>query len=335
VNPPAAPLVTITGGAGYIGSLLTGVLLHAGYRVRVVDALWFGADAVLGHRAHPGFELRKGDVTDPAVARDAVAGARAVVHLAAIVGFPACQQVGPAVARRFNVESTRLVHDAAEAAGATRFVFASTYSVYGLAPDGKPVTEESPLHPQSLYAETKIEAEQLLRARAGARCVPVIPRFTTLFGISPRTRFDLIVNQFVLEAVTRRALVIFQRGYRRSFVHVRDAVESIRLCLEAPADEVRGEVFNVGSDGGNFSKDEIVALVQAVVPGTTVAHKDLSFGGDMRDITAAFGKIERVLRFSAAISVRAGVEEVYRALSEGWIKDPTSDRYRNAQFIVQ
>jgi len=335
VTPAPGALVCITGGAGYIGSLLTGVLLARGYRVRVVDALWFGADAVLGHRAHPQFELVKGDVTEPAVAAAAVAGADIVVHLAAIVGFPACQQVGPAVARRFNVESTRIVHDAAEAAGATRFVFASTYSVYGLAPDGKPVSEDSPLHPQSLYAETKIEAEQLLRERAASPCVPVMPRFTTLFGISPRTRFDLIVNQFVLEAVTKRELIIYQQGYRRSFVHVRDAVESIVLCAEAPADEVAGETFNVGSDGGNFSKDEIVRLVQEVVAGTTVTYKDLSFGGDMRDITAAFGKIERVLRFSTTMSVRAGVEEVHRAITEGWIRDPGDERYRNAQFIVQ
>lgn len=331
----AGPLVCITGGAGYIGSLLTGVLLQAGCRVRVVDALLFGADSVLPYRTHPGFELRKGDVTDPTVAAEAVAGADQVVHLAAIVGFPACQQVGPAVARRYNVESTRLVADAAEAAGATRLVLASTYSVYGLAADGRPVTEESVLHPQSLYAETKIEAEQVLQERRDSPCVPVIPRFTTLFGISPRTRFDLIVNQFVLEALTKRELIIFQRGYRRSFVHVRDAVEAIVCCLQAPAEEVRGEIFNVGSDGGNYSKDQIVELVQAAVPGTTVTYKDLSFGGDMRDVTAAFGKIERVLRFSAAVSVPAGIDEVVRAVREGWIKEPGHERYRNAQFIVQ
>lgn len=330
----AGELVCITGGAGYIGSLLSGVLLQRGYRVRVVDLLWWGADAVLAYHGHPNFELRKGDVTDPGVVAAAVKGADRVVHLAGLVGFPACQQHGPDVSRKHNVEATRYVADAAEAAGAKRLVFASTYSIYGLAPDGKPVTEDSPLHPQSLYAETKIEGEELLRERKDSPCVPVMPRFTTLFGISPRTRFDLIVNQFVLEAFTKRELVIFQRGYRRSFVHVRDAVEAIVLCLEAPGDEVAGEAFNVGSDDGNFSKDEIVELVQSAVSGTTVTYKDLSFGGDMRDITASFRKIERVLRFSAVHTVKAGVEEVHRALSEGWIKNPTDTRYRNAQFIV-
>lgn len=332
---PAAPLVLITGGAGYIGSMLTGILLAAGRRVRVLDALLFGGESLLPYRTHPQFDFVKGDVTDPAAVAGAARGADAVVHLAAIVGFPACQQVGPAVARRFNVVATRIVADAAEQAGARRLVFASTYSVYGLAPDGKPVTETSPLHPQSLYAETKIEAEAVLRERAAGRCAPVIFRFATLFGISPRTRFDLIVNQFVLEAFTRRALVIYQRGYRRSFVHVRDVCEAIALALDAPAAEVAGEVFNVGSDAGNFSKDEIVALVQRAVPGTTVTHKDLSFGGDMRDITAAFGKIERGLRFTATRSVPAGIDEVHAALRDGWIPDPTAVRYRNAQFIVQ
>ncbi len=329
------PLIAVTGGAGYIGSLLCGELLRRGSRVRVTDLLLFGGESVLPYLADPGFELVKADVSEPEAARAAVRGADAVVHLAALVGFPACQQVGPSVARRMNVEATRLVADAAEAEGARRLVLASTYSVYGLAPPGEPVAEDAPLHPQSLYAETKIEAENVLRERAGSRCAPVILRFATLFGISPRTRFDLIVNQFVLEAMTRRALVIYQRGYRRSFVHVRDVVEAIALALEGPDGEVRGETFNVGSDQGNLSKDEVVELVRRAVPGTTVAYKDLSFGGDMRDITASFRKIERVLRFSATRSVEAGVAEVAAALRDGIIPDPNAPRFRNAQFIVQ
>ncbi|MCI0340008.1 MAG: NAD(P)-dependent oxidoreductase [Planctomycetales bacterium] len=329
------PLVAVTGGAGYIGSLLCGELLRRGYRVRATDLLLFGGESVLPYLPDAAFELVKGDVSEPGAARAAVRGADAVVHLAALVGFPACQQVGPSVARRMNVEATRLVADAAEAEGCRRIALASTYSVYGLAPPGEPVTEDAPLHPQSLYAETKIEAEQVLRERAGGRCAPVIFRFATLFGISPRTRFDLIVNQFVLEAMTRRALVIYQRGYRRSFVHVRDVVEAIVLALEAPDAEVRGETFNVGSDQGNLSKDEVVELVRRAVPGTTISYKDLSFGGDMRDITASFRKIERVLRFSATRSVESGVSEVAAALRDGIIPDPNAPRFRNAQFIVQ
>lgn len=160
-------------------------------------------------------------------------------------------------------EWTRNVFDLAQTNGARRFVFASTYSNYGLSSDGKAVDEEAALHPQSLYAETKIAAEQLLLERgAASSCKPAILRFATLFGISPRTWFDLIVNQFVLEALTKRDLIIYQRGYSRSFVHVRDVTRGIQMVLEAPEQVVAGEVFNLGGDAGNYTKDEIVALVQ-------------------------------------------------------------------------
>jgi nucleoside-diphosphate-sugar epimerase len=244
--------------------------------------------------------------------------------------------VGRDVAWRYNVEATRRVFDAAERAGARRFVFASTYSNYGLSPTGEPVREDSPLHPQSLYAETKIAAEELLVGQArNARCAPLVFRFATLYGISPRTRFDLIVNQFVLEAFTRRQLVIYQRGYSRSFVHVRDVAGGIRLALDAPETDVRGEIYNLGSDDGNYTKDEIVALVQKHLPDTTVRHADLSFGGDMRDIVVSFAKVRERLGFRPKHSVEDGVVEVRDALATGLLKDPSDARYRNAQFIVQ
>lgn len=327
----------VTGGAGYIGSLLTGLLLQRGAQVTVVDDLLFGGESLLGHWHHPGFRFIKADVADPAAFRHGLCrGADALVHLAAIVGFPACQAAGRTAAWRYNVEATERVFEAAEAAGIGRFVFASTYSNYGLSPNGGPVTEDSPLNPQSLYAETKIAAERYLLDQAGtARCAPIIYRFATLFGISPRTRFDLIVNQFVLEALNRRKLIIYQRGHARAFVHVRDVCDAIGLSLEAPLAELRGEVFNVGSDAGNYTKDEIVEMVCRHVSGTEVEHKELTFGGDMRDIRVSFAKIRRVLGFEPRISVEAGIREVRDALAGGLIKDSLDSRYRNAQFVVQ
>jgi len=338
--------VLITGGAGYIGSLLTGVLLERGCAVTVVDKLLFGGESLLAYWRHPRFRFTPGDVTEPATLQPTAEGLRvgrleperfdAVVHLAAIVGFPACQAVGPKVARLYNTDAVRLVFDAAEAAGADRFVMASTYSNYGLSADGQPVDERSPLNPQSLYAETKIAAEQLLLERAPtARCSPVLLRFATLFGVSPRTRFDLIVNQFVLEALTRRRLVIYQKGYARSFLHVGDVCRAIAIAIEAPRAAVHGEVFNVGGDALNHTKVEIVDLVRRHVPGTEVEIKDLTFGGDMRDIRVSFEKIRRVLGFEPTIGVEAGVVEVRDALADGLIRDAGGERYRNAQFIVQ
>ncbi|HAX69588.1 MAG TPA: NAD(P)-dependent oxidoreductase [Anaerolineae bacterium] len=331
--------ILITGGAGYIGSLLTSELLRQNYRVTILDSLLFGGESILPFMSHPNFNFLKTDVTEPRAVRDAVkkdwGRPNAVVHLAGIVGFPACQAVGKQVAWKYNVDATRLVFEQSADLGVERFVFASTYSNYGLSEDGKPVTEETPLNPQSLYAETKIAGEEYLLSQKDAVCAPLLFRFATLYGLSPRTRFDLIVNQFVLEAFTKRQLIIYQRGYSRSFVHIRDVVRGVIIGLEAEQSKIRGQVFNLGTDNGNYSKNDIVAYVLKRMPETVVEYKDLTFGGDMRDISVSFEKIRRVLGFETTLDIDDGVREVLFALKSGLIKDPTDDRYRNAQFIVQ
>jgi nucleoside-diphosphate-sugar epimerase len=330
--------VLITGGAGYIGSLLTANLLQGGYRVTVVDSLLFGGESLVAFLHHPNFQFVKADVTEPRAVREAVKGEwprpDAVVHLAAIVGFPACQAVGRQVAWQYNVEATKTVYGQAADLGVGRFVFGSTYSNYGESTNG-PVNEASPLNPQSLYAETKVAAEQHLLAQSASSCAPLVLRFATLYGTSPRTRFDLIVNQFVLDAYTRRELIIYQRGYSRAFLHVQDTVRGILLGLEAPEAKVRGQIYNVGTDAGNYTKDQIVELVLKRLPDTTVEYKDMSFGGDMRDISVSFAKIRKELGFEASLDVDDGVREVLHALKTGLIRNPMDEKYRNAQFIVQ
>lgn len=331
--------ILITGGAGYIGSILTSELLRQNYRVTIVDSLLFGGESIVPFLHHPNFHFIKADVTEGRAVRDAVKSdwqkPDAVIHLAAIVGFPACQAVGKQVAWKYNVEATKNVFGQAADLGVERFVFASTYSNYGLSADGKPVTEESPLNPQSLYAETKIASEEFLLSQKNSDCAPLLFRFATLYGISPRTRFDLIVNQFVLDAFTKRSLIIYQRGYSRSFVHIRDLVRGVIMGLEADQSKIRGQVFNLGTENGNYSKDDIVQLVLKRMPETVVEYKDMSFGGDMRDITVSFDKIKRVLGFETTLDVDDGVREVLFALKTGLIKNPSDDKYRNAQFIVQ
>lgn len=333
------PHVVVTGGAGYIGSLLASELLRENYRVTVIDNLLFGGESLLAFLHHPNFHFVKADVTEPRAVRDSLRGEwpkpEAVVHLAAIVGFPACQAVGRQVAWRYNVEAVKLVFEQAVTLGAGRFLFASTYSNYGLASNGRPVTEESPLNPQSLYAETKIAAEEFLLGQKDAPAAPLLFRFATLYGISPRTRFDLIVNQFVLDAYTKRQLLIYQRGYSRSFVHVRDVARGILLGLQAPESKIRAQVYNLGTDHGNYTKDQIVDLVLRRIPETVVEYKDLTFGGDMRDITVSFDKIRRELGFETSLDVDDGIRELLHALKTGLIRDPLDERYRNAQFIVQ
>lgn len=331
--------VLITGGAGYIGALLSFELLRLGYRVTVIDSLLYGGESLVGFLHHPNFHFSKADITEPGAIHSSLRRdwdkPKAVVHLAAIVGFPACQAVGKQASWKYNVEGTKMVYEKAALLGVERFLFASTYSNYGLSPDGKPVNEETPLNPQSLYAETKIAAEEFLLTQTSGNCSPLIFRLATLYGIAPRTRFDLIINQFVLDAYIDRELIIYQRGYSRSFIHVQDVVRGLTMGISAPRKKIERQIFNLGTDGGNLTKDEIVGLVVKRLPETVVVYKDLTFGGDMRDITVSFEKIKRVLHFEATLTAEDGVREVVHALRTGLIRNPRDERYRNAHFIIQ
>jgi nucleoside-diphosphate-sugar epimerase len=324
--------IVITGGAGYIGSLLTGYLLGSGAQVVVIDKLLFGGDHMLCYNVYGNrFKLICEDVNDANLG-GIFDGADAVIHLSGLVGFPICQQVGEQVTRKYNTEATERVFDAAEKAGVQRFFFASTYSNYGIAPNGEPVTEDSPLTPQSLYAETKVESEEFL-LKTACQCKPLIFRFSTLFGISPRTRFDLIVNQFTLEALEKGEIIIYQKNYRRSFCHVDDAVRCVFKGVTDWDLSSYNEVWNVGSNKLNLSKEEILELINKQIP-VKVIYKDLSFGGDMRDITVSFDKIHSRHGYEPRITVLDGITEIKEAIQHGIIKNPRGDKYRNAKFIV-
>lgn len=331
--------VLITGGAGYIGSMLCAELLRNGYWVTAVDDLLFGGESLLAYFPHPRFHFYKANVWEPRAIRAAIQKGwpkpKTIIHLAAISGFPACQAVGRQVAWRYNVEATQRVYEQAEQLQVKRFIYISTYSTYGLAPEGVPVTEETPLTPQSLYAETKIASERYLISCEDGGPATLIFRLATLYGLSPRTRFDMIVNQFVLEAYRKRQLLIYQRGYSRSYLHIHDGVRGIIQGIEAPERKIRGQIYNLGSETGNFTKDEIVALILKRLPETNVRYKDMTFGGDMRDISVSYTKVRRELGFEANLRVDDGIREVLNALRRGIYQDPENQRYRNAQFIVQ
>ncbi len=331
--------VLVTGGAGYIGSSLTGELLRQGYRVTVVDELLFGGEGLLSYLSHPNFHFFQADVWEPRAIRAALRRdwtiPDAVVHLAALAGFPACQAVGKQVAWRYNVEATEHVYEQSVELGIPRFVYISTYSNYGLSENGESVTEDTFLTPQSLYAETKTASERYLLEQKNAPCAPLIFRLATIYGLAPRPRFDMIVNQFVWEAFRNHKLVIYQRGYSRSFLHIQDAVRGIMLGLCAPEEKIRGEVYNLGTPDGNLTKDEVVKLILKRLPKTLVNHKDITFGGDMRDLTVSFEKIQAQLGFKAQKTVDDGVREILEAIQQGLIKNPGDEQYRNARFIVQ
>lgn len=332
--------VLVTGGAGYIGSLLAANLLREGCMVTVVDNLLYGGDALIPFLTHPNFHFVKSDVCEPGAIRLSLRKdwprPSALIHLAALAGFPSCQAVGKDVACRYNIEATQRVFEQADQLGIGRFLFSSTYSVYANDPTCTAVTEESALEPHSLYSETKIGAESWLREQgANAATALLIFRQATSYGLSPRIRFDLLVNQFVLEAYIRRELLIYQRSYSRSFIHIEDAVRGYQLALQAPEEKVRNQVYNLGSDRGNYTKDEIVNLILEQLSGVVVRYKDISYGGEQRDLVVSYDKIERELGFEPQKSAKEGVEELVNALRTGLIRNPYDRRYRNAETFVQ
>lgn len=323
--------VVITGGAGYIGSAMTARMLRLGYQVTVIDNLLYGGESLVPFMADPSFHFSRHDINDPRCLKNSIPtewqAPTAVFHMAGIVGFPACQAIGKEAARYYNVNGTENILNQSVRSGITKFIFPSTYSVYGHHDTETLVTEESETQPESLYAETKLAAEEIVRSGGG-----VSLRLATLFGTSPRTRFDLVVNQFVLDAFVKRELLIYQRGYTRSFIHVQDVLDGLLLALDA--DGVKGETYNLGSANGNYSKDQVVRMVIKRLPDTFVEYKDLTFGGDRRDIAVSFEKIKEKLGFTAKISVDDGVKEVVNALRWGLIREPNHIRYRNAQFMI-
>ena len=332
--------VIITGGAGFIGSMLTAELLRQGHQVSVVDDLLFGGESLLGFAKHAGFNFIKGDVCEPGTLRQVLkpdwAKPSVLFHLAAIVGFPACQAVGKQAAFHYNVDAVKRAYEQAETMGIEKFIFSSTYSVYGQSEDNKILDESSALNPHSIYAETKLAAEQWLGDQAvKTNLRPLIFRLTTLYGISPRTRFDLIINQFVLDAFLTRELTIYQRGYSRSFIHVFDVVRCLIAGMHAGSMIMPELIYNLGTASGNLTKDEIVALIIKRFPDVDVNYKDLSFGGDMRDIHVSFERLNKALGFKAGLTVDDGIRELTQALKTGLISNPRDRRYRNADMIVK
>jgi nucleoside-diphosphate-sugar epimerase len=323
--------ILVTGGAGYVGSSLAGMLLTNNYTVTVVDNIRYGLDGLLGFLHHPNFKFVKGDIRETTKLSQSFAKVDAVVHLAAIVGYPACNALGDKEVQSVNEEGLKNIFRLAEQSGCKYFIYSSTYSNYGVSPNGCILNEDSPLKPQSLYAETKIAGENYLldKAASGTSCVPVIHRFATVMGISPRTRFDLLVNQFALEAYTNRKLVIFQKEYRRSFVHVKDVARAIIHTLEAPTEKINSQIINIGSNSQNYTKLQLAERVSNAFQGTAIEIKNASFDGDMRDIRVSFDKIKEKLGFECKISLDETIEELYYALENGLFYDPSSSRHRN------
>lgn len=320
--------VLVTGGAGYIGSVLVRQLLAKGYQVRALDSLKFGGEALYDVMLDPDFEFMKGDIRVAADVDKALQGVDAVAHLAAIVGDPACKKFSEE-ANQTNWEGSVALFNAAEKAGVKSFVFASTCSNYGKMPDPDSfVVETSELNPVSLYAELKVKFEKyLIEENKNSRICSTALRFSTVYGFSPRIRFDLTVNEFTRNAAVHGEQEIWGKQFWRPYCHVDDLARSVVLVLESSEEKVRANVFNVGSTEENYNKGMIIEEVCKVVPDVKVIYVDSN--EDPRDYRVNFDKIKNELGFTITKKVPQGVKEVYTLLKTGIVTDPFAEKFRN------
>jgi nucleoside-diphosphate-sugar epimerase len=318
--------VLVTGGAGYVGSVLVDELLSRGHRVRALDILLHGSvQSLLLPWGNPRFEFIRGDVRDQDIRTRALSGIDAVVHLAAIVGDPACSRQQD-LARDVNLNGTKGMLASAADAGVNRFVFASTCSNYGRMNGDGLADEEYELAPVSLYAETKVAAEMEV-LNGDHPFVATCLRFATVYGTSPRMRFDLTVNEFARDLTVKRELTVFGEQFWRPYIHVRDAAHAMAEVLAAPEPLVAGEVFNVGNTNENYRKLDIVELLRQRIPDGTInfVHRD----EDPRDYRVSFEKFADRFGFRPGRTLGDGIDEVVGLLQSGLVDDPYATSYRN------
>jgi nucleoside-diphosphate-sugar epimerase len=319
--------ILVTGGAGYLGSVLVRKLLSYKHNVRVLDNFMYGGESLLGAFAHPTLEIFKGDIRNEEDINNAISDCDVVVHLASIVGDPACN-VAPKVAYAVNVTGTKKVFSVAREHKINKVVFASTCSNYGKMDRNvtEYLTEDAELNPISQYATHKVLTENLLIDQY-SDLNPVILRFSTLYGISPRMRFDLTINQFAMEAVVDRHLEVYGEQFYRPYLHVQDAASCIIQILGLPFSVTAGKIWNVGGTSENYTKKDIVEMIKTMGIEFDVdyVYKD----EDPRDYKVSFEKIDRELGFKPLFTVPVGIDEVAELVEVGLLRNPKSNKWRN------
>jgi nucleoside-diphosphate-sugar epimerase len=322
--------VLVIGGAGYIGSALLPKLLAKGYYVRVLDLTLYGMEPIRDVMGHPNLELVKADFRHVDKVVQAVRGMDALVHLGAIVGDPACA-LDKELTIEVNLMATRMIADVARASQVLRFIFASTCSVYGASDET--LDECSELRPVSLYARSKIASERILMSLATPDFAPTSLRFATIFGLSGRTRFDLVVNLLTAKAMVEGIIPIFGGSQWRPFLHVDDAALAILKTLEAPIESVREQIFNAGSDDLNYTIQQVGEIVQRLRPEAQLVSSGEDT--DLRNYRVDFSKIRNRLGFVPQWTLVQGIAQVIEAIRSGSVVDYREPKYSNSKFLAE
>lgn len=312
----------ITGGAGYIGSTIANIALQNHIQVKVIDCLWFNQQIPLIHYSNPNYEFIKGDICDTSLHESLLADVDMVIHCAAVVGDPA-SKLFPELTQKTNYDASIALFNTAVAKQKKGFIFFSTCSNYGVA-QGM-ATEDSALKPLSLYAETKVHTEQYI-IENHKDLDYVICRLSTVYGLSPRMRFDLTVNDFTLNAFRKKYLDIFLPESYRPYIHVFDLASTI-IQLVLNFAKVKNNVFNLGFNGENYMKIEIADAVQKHI--ARVKVDILKEGGDLRDYKVDFSKLKSFLDAKNVFTVEKSVAEIVSVLDAKIITDFDNPVYYN------
>jgi nucleoside-diphosphate-sugar epimerase len=310
----------IAGGAGYIGSVITNLALQQGHQVKVIDTLWFQKDIPLIHLSNPNYEFIRGDICDKNIAKEIIKNMDFIINAAAVVGDPASKKF-PDLTYKTNYEACINLAELGIKNKIKGFIFFSTCSNYGIA-DGL-ANEETILNPLSAYAIAKVKAEEHLMNKIDGLDL-IICRLSTVYGISPRMRFDLTVNDFTMNAYMKKYLNIFLPYSHRPYIHVYDVAKIIMELLKN-FEKVKNNVFNIGFNGENYQKIQIADIVKENIPETKI--EIVKTGSDLRDYQVDFSKLKKFLNIKNTYTIKNGVEEIIEMLKNRIITDPYKDYY--------
>ena len=309
--------VLITGGAGYIGTVLTELLLSKGYKVTIYDRLMYDGSILIPYFSNPNFKFVKGDILDKESLNKVMKENDIVIHLAAIVGYLACDR-NKILTNQVNVDGTKNIIDLI---GKDQYLlFGSTGSNYGKV-EGI-CKEDTPLNPSTLYGVTKTRSEDIVMGRDNSTAF----RFATAFGVSPRLRMDLLVNDLVYKAITDGCLVIYQSHAMRTFIHVRDMARSFLFAIENQ-DKMVGEVYNCGSNDLNYSKRDVCEMIKERT-NCYINYNDYDYDKDNRDYEVSYDKLQS-LGFDVNVSIEEGIDELMKVYS---VLNFVDKRYFNIGF---
>ena len=321
--------ILVTGGAGYIGSVLTHKLVELGYNVRIIDSLIYGRDGISDLISKNSVELIEKDIRDEKTLNEAVKEIDCVIHLAAIVGDPLCKKI-PVAAKQINEDATKKLVNISKKQGVKRFIFASTCSNYGSA--STIVDENSPIQPLSLYSKTKVNSENFILNTKNSSFEPCILRFATAHGLSPRMRFDLLLQEFLRDAILDKKIRIYGPNFWRPLSHVDDISNACITTIKSSKNLISGQVYNVGNTSENYTKKMLAEIIQEFVPSTEIEITGSKT--DLRTYKVSFDKIKNNLKFISKKTIRNSIQDILSKIEKGNL-DPRASEFSNMSKLTE